>query len=336
MDDPFLPDYIRRAIEMQKPIEELTRQLGVDSMTQRAIRELDEQTRSMRDMQQRLVQDQDQLKRLVASLPSMQLQRLAADRRLLDEIESMDAARAAFVKSLTPTFAKKLSELYRVTPWSNIGSTALDSLQSFLASTPQLPGIDADSVARFAQQWGSEGMRQQLNALLPSRNWEIAESPDSAAVRKAIRVALTGPWSGFIYFLLATLLALYTLHDSAEMKKDLAETKKQLTEAIRKGHEETTKHISTIEQLLEHLLATQQKQQAYAERVQLVLREREALIRSEPESGAPVIARARPHRAVWLIEDDGQWIRVEYENSERQRITGRALKMRFVIQPASR
>jgi hypothetical protein len=336
MDDPFLPDYIRRVIEIQRQMEELTRQFGVDSPTQRAIRALDEQMRPVRDMQQRLIRDQDQLKRLVDSLPSVQLGRLSADRWFLDQIESMDAARAAFVKRLTPTFADELSELFKATPWSNIGPTALDLLQSFLASTPHLSGIDAYSVARFAQQSGSEGMQQQLNALLSSRDWELSQTPDGAAASKAIRVALAGPWVAFIYFLLGTLLGLYALHDSAEMKKDLAETKKKLTDEIREGREETTNHISTIEQLLEHLLAAQQKQQADAQRVRLVVKEREALIRSEPESRARVIARARPYQAVWLIERDGEWIRVEYDDPERQRITGWAPKIRFAIQPSSR
>jgi hypothetical protein len=336
MDDPFLPDYIRRAIEMHRQMEELTRQFGVDSPTQRAIRALDEQMRPMRDMQQRLIQDQNQLKRLVDSLPSVQLGQLSADRRLLDQIESMDAARAAFVKSLTPTFADQLSALFKATSWSNIGPTALDSLQSFLASTPHLSGIGVDSVVRFAEQWGAEGMQQQLNALLSSRDWELDETPDGAGVSKAIRVALAGPWAAFIYFLLGTLLSLYALHDSAEMKKDLAETKKELTDEIREGREETTSHINAIEQLLEDVLAAQQKQQADAQRVQLVVKEREALIRSGPESRTPVIARARPYQAVWLIEDDGEWIRVEYDDPERQRITGCALKMRFAIQPSSR
>jgi cysteine desulfurase len=108
------------------------------------------------------------------------------------------------------------------------------------------------------------------------------------------------------------------------------------SDEIREGREETTNHINAIEQLLEDVLAAQQKRQADAQRVQLVVKEREALIRSGPESRAPVIARARPYQAVWLIEDDGKWIRVEYDDPERQRITGWALKMRFAIQPSSR
>ena len=335
MDDPFLPDYIRRTLEIHRQMEELTRQFSLDSLTERAIQALDEQMRPMRDMQQRLIGHGDQRKRIVDSLPTAYLGQLSADRRLLDQIQSLDAARAAFVNRLTPSFANQLSEVFKATLWSNIGPTALDSLQSFLGSTTHLPGINAYSVVRFAEQWGSEGMERQLQALLSSRDWEFDETPDDATVSKAIRVVLTGPWAAFIFFLLTTLLSLYALQDSKEIKKELSETKKELTDQIRGLREETTNHISTIEQLLRDLLAAQQKQLADAQRVQLVVKEREALIRSKPEPRAPVIARARPYQAVWLLEDNGQWIRVEFDDHERHRITGWALKMRFAIQPSS-
>ena len=193
------------------------------------------------------------------------------------------------------------------------------------------PVMDSASAATLANLLGRAGIESQLVALGinsdGSLNEQFAAEKDERGFglsRKSMELMT------LLSFILAILVPIY--QDISSSNWQAVTDAKLATQAD--ALEGQRKTIEALAKLVEKALvheATKQEQR-------FVVRERVALVRSNPESGSSIVGKLFPREVVRPISEDGKWIQFEYYHWLHQEYrTGWALKKYFqrVVGPAN-
>lgn len=165
-----------------------------------------------------------------------------------------------------------------------------------------LPTIDWGSAAALAQALGPEGIQEQLDLLGIEPDGSMRESkelPERGLLSRKQADALA-----LLSLLLTILVFIYQEISSQQDKAKTEAFQIQTTDSLRAQAQQ----IQSLTFLIEKALA----QAAQVPEERMVVRERFAIVRSEPEHGATVEGKLMPNEVVRSIGRDGKWVEVEY------------------------
>jgi hypothetical protein len=314
-------DQMRRADPLSALPATLAQQLRdmAESSTQRRIREF-------RERDQLLLPDSATRAALafVDSLPQGAMGALAQISRFAGPNEPFSAWRA--FDSATALVERHMSEVAAQTAHARAFSQsagALDAYRSLLergsaleilrqqreqwAQRFGIPVLDSLTAANLALSWGRDGVERQmrrlgiddarLTALLAGAAAELptAHAPIKPARFLSREVVLSICLALFFFFL--------------EQAWDEFKARSARAEA-QEAKELTDKRFEDMRRLLEELVEGARQAR---DDVNYVV-ERIATLRREPQAGSKKLATIYPNQVVALIDADGKWIRVRYED----------------------
>lgn len=244
-------------------------------------------------------------------------QHLAND--TLSAFQSSFAASMAVAEALSATRAMiDIDRLKSITkPWENatrsLRSPALSVSASFTEMRTYPPFIDAMVASQIANHWRHYGVAQEIRAI--SERYEKLlkdEAPSEDEIEKFSQdfARLSEKhgldFSGFLNLLLMLVALWYQENSSSQMEERL-NAKIEAGQVQQRQRDTEIKVLqATIIRAHEHVQPTERGQTIFVVRDRFVLAKKEAL------SGAPVIGSLVPNQTAILLEEKGNWIRVEY------------------------
>lgn len=228
---------------------------------------------------------------------------------VIEQLKQLDSFNN-IAKSLNESFSTKaLQSIERLTkPYKEIENLLNPKTSLFDFNKPiseQIKGlnlsvIDSKSALDIFKIWNESDVYSQFATLgidIDSEaHEEINQSVHDHLSVKEIR--------GIIGYLVSVLLALYALYDSNQMETRL--TSKIETESKKQQHE-----IKNLENLLQTLINSAQVK---FDPVDYVVKNRPALVRKSPKSGAAIVANIFSGQVVELVDFEGKWVKVNYYN----------------------
>lgn len=320
------------ALAQHKKIEEIKRQLGGFGATELAM--WLEKNRTAKMMQEffkpRSVIDcrLGLPKHFLSNLEQWRLVQQAATHQhlandTLSAFQSSFSASMAVAEALSATRAMiDIDRMKSITkPWENatraIWTSALSPLTAVLASFTEirayLPFIDATVASQIANHWRHYGVEQEIRTIseryekllkeeAPSED-EIEEFSRDCA-RLSEKKGLD--FSSFLNLLFVLAVLWYQENSSSQMEERLM-TKIEAGQTQQRQRDTEIKVLqASIILALEHVQPTERGKTVF------VVRDRFALAKKEALSGAPVIGSLVPNQTAILLEEKGNWIRVEY------------------------
>lgn len=314
---------IRRMLE---PLQDIRRSLAKDSAIERMLEDLAKPP-AVSEQLVRLVEQAADSSALLKSMHS-------------DIETSMESARKILADaSVTSGIGQLMKSFEDANKRWIVPQPLLDSLGTLKALQEQvgrlsLPVIDAASAATLAKVLGPEGINAQLAAMGinpdGSINVEFDQHEDGLGLsRKTLELmALLG-------FILTLLIPLYQELSSSRWQaatdRRLDEQSERI-EALSANLEAQRNTIQALAKLVERALVQEAKRQEE----RFVVRDRVAIVRSQPEHGSAVQGKLLPREVVRPISERGKWIEVEYYHwLYQEHRTGWALKKYFQRVPAN-
>jgi hypothetical protein len=187
-----------------------------------------------------------------------------------------------------------------------LGGNTLESLAASIGAT----AISGNGIARIAELLGSEGAAGRLEELgiLTSDEANTERDAPSLEPRRTHKVSIPELIASIIIgFLIAHLY--YEL-----AKRDAEQTEARLTTRVAETERRLTFRLDVLQQLLEGVLKHQQ-QSEQPQKIEYVVREREAIVRDAGRSGSRRIATLAPGQVVELLDEVGKWVKIEYHDS---------------------
>ncbi|MDP2759461.1 MAG: SH3 domain-containing protein [Sideroxyarcus sp.] len=325
----------RRILEdtlaQHKKIEELKRQLGGVGTTELA-RWLEESRKAkIQDFRKpRSVIDEglglpkhflynpehDRLVQLAAAQKHLSLDSFSV-------FQSAFAASAVVAEALSATRAMiDIDRMKLITkPWENATratrTPALSPLTAVLASFTEmrayLPFIDATVACQIANHWHHYGVEQEIRTI--SERYEKLledDAPSKDEIEEFSRVCARFSekkgldFSSFLNLMLVLAVLWYQENSSSQMEERLT-TKIEAGQTQQRQRDTESKVFqASILLALKHVQPSERGQTVF------VVQDRFALAKKEALSGAPVIGSLVPNQTAILLEEKGNWIRVEY------------------------
>jgi hypothetical protein len=266
----------------------------------------------------------DHLNRLVDQVtgPSAYLNSLQ-----LSVDSSMDQARKLLSDASVSTGLQQVMKSFEETNkhWA-VPSALLDTLSPLKALQEQvdklsLPVMDWGSVATIAKLLGREGIESQLATL--GINPDGSLNPNFTVQEQGIGLSRkTLELMALINFILIFLIPTYQAYSSAQWQASVDNKLEVQADAL----EGQRKMIEALTKLVGKALVQEAKRQEE----RFVVRERVAVVRSNPEHGSAVMGKLLPKEVVRPVSEKGKWIEIEYYHWLHQEYRiGWALKKYF-------
>lgn len=199
----------------------------------------------------------------------------------------------------------------------------------------QIPTINNIGALLVGDIWGVKGIQNQLDALGIDFDFQSIENYDEPLDESQLAELLT---KGLDWFgqsrvsggigLISLILSIYQimLIHLPELSPHASEEQQEIQ------YVKIEKHLlEQFKPLIEQAMASVSEHSSQSE---YVVKNRMAVIRSEPRNGATIVASIFPNQCVTLVSRKGKWIEIEYYDWANQKfLTGWALKKYFASIP---